>query len=417
MTKDVYLRNQAIISSLVENYFSLKQDSLEKFKENLFKGTVVNNQITQQLDENYRIEKDLSISDLESIDVSWKMFKFKFGEFCADTGITYNDYFYNKGPFLKSKISKELNDYYENNNTFFYEYYRPYFLRDLLHDFLNEINDYRLPKKKLKIVLTFNLSDMFMCSSGQSWSSCLNLESDYSGCYWAGLASLPFDENRGMIYIGAKGNNTITSSFGIQSDKMFFRTFVLLDQRLNLNLLKWYPSDFKSNDIIKLLNQKFDAFNIKEIDESFVSYKPVNILPILNTDKEKRELYIYQDRTSVNETDRYIKFDGEKIHQTFLNNQSFAGPFINCEGGLKYLSEEDRELISYVDIRECSCYRCGDSGSTRRFREVEGRTMCRTCFENYAMYCDECGEYVLDSNFDFDVELCHVCQSQREEIV
>lgn len=417
MTKDIYLRNHEIISSLVENHFSLKKDSLNTFKENLFRGTIADYRILEQLDENYRLEKDLTIEDLERIDASWRMFKFKFGEFCADTGITYRDYFYNKGPFLKSKISKELIHYYENNTTYFYENYRPFFVKDLVNDFLTEINDFRLPKKKLKVVLSFNLSDMFLCSSGQNWSSCLNLESSYHGCYWTGLASIPFDPNRGMIYIGAKGNNSTTSCFGIQGDKMFFRTFVLLDQRLNLNLLKWYPVDFRSNDILNLLNHKFDAFNIKHINEDFVSFQPVNNLPELDMEREKRELYIYQDKTFVSDEDRYIRFDGGKIHQSFLNDQTFSGPFINCEGGLVHLVEENTELKHFVDNTECICSACGETGNRRRFREVEGRLLCNNCFENYAAYCEACDEYYLEDHFNFDVGLCEECAFEQGEAV
>lgn len=51
----------------------------------------------------------------------------------------------------------------------------------------------------LKVCFSLNYADWFLCSTNNSWSSCLSMENSLG--YWAGLAGLVCDRNRIMIFV------------------------------------------------------------------------------------------------------------------------------------------------------------------------------------------------------------------------
>lgn len=351
-----YALNLSNINELVSNHFSLDEESQKKFSETILLGTAADEDITNKLDENFRIERNLSLSDLEGLDISWKLFKYHFGEYCFDTQITYSEFLLNNKVNQKntSKLSKDVKRYYTENDT-------AYFLRNNDFDLqaqLETINNYRLPRKKLKMVLSFNLSDMFMCSSGQDWTSCLNLESDYFGCYWLGVASIPFDRNRCMVYLAPQNQKEEISVFDISVERMFKRTFGLLDNEGRINILKWYPTGFEGDYYLTALNRFFPFFSFQEINEEFIPKHELKLPSLKKTKKgEEISFYIYQDKTFISE-DGDLKYTYDKGNQHFSSyNGSSFGPFIHCTGGLKRIKKLDSEVINFVG-RHVTCYRC-----------------------------------------------------------
>lgn len=399
-----YKSNYNKIIELVRNHFSLTNSSMETFEKVFLKGAAVED-FSYKLDENFRLERPLSIKDIESIDESWMMFKFYFGEYCVDTGITYQEYLLGNRTNQKniSKLSKDLKKFYTSKNTVFMQRVGMYGYG--LDDLIQEINNVRLPRKKLKAVLTFNLSDMFMCSTGQDWTSCLNLESEYSGVYSYGLASLPFDKNRGMVYISSRNDNQ-TESFGITSEKMYKRSFFLVDEADRFNILKWYPAVDNFNTTSKLMNDIF-PFEFKDIDSLFIPKHSLE-LPEMTSDGNTYSFYIYQDKTEIDKISKRIIYSGGKGNQYFLNEENNFGQFINCKGGLRRIISEGKEIKDFAK-GSFTCESCRHNFSEDERNIVEGRSLCYSCFDDYAVYCESCGEYVLSENFNFEERICHQC--------
>jgi hypothetical protein len=380
-----YSRNYKNIDKLVKKYFSLDDESQKIFSKNIYNGTVADSSILSKLDNNFRIEKNLTISNLEKIDVSWAYFKMYFGEYCMYRNLKYHEYYYNLIYREKTiRVTKDVLEFYSKNSTAYVNFYGE---GEVSYN-LKRIQEMKLPKKKLKIVLTFNTSDMFMCSSGQDWTSCLNLESQYFGCYWLGLASLPFDKNRCMIYIAPQKNDN-KEVFEVEVEKMYKRTFALIDSHDKINILKWYPNDFRLDFYIEELNNIFKEFDFKEIDSNFVSKHTIEF-PKLNVKEKKVEFYIYQDKTKINEhEEKRLYFYYDKGNQSFHNSISKYGPFVNCEGGLLTLEENGDKICDYLNKEKVYCERCENYISVEDSFVYNSNVFCESCYEeiqeqNYA---------------------------------
>lgn len=405
-----YAENYENIISLVSKYFSLDDTSQKEFEEKIRKGTNADEAFIHKLDNNFRLEKNLSINDLEDFDESWNYFKFYFGEYCVDTGITYAEYLMNSRTNQKnfSKISKDLKKYYKSKDTIFGIERGPYAIDNILED----INNHRLPRKKLKLVLSFNFADMFMCSTGQDWTSCLNLESAYYGAYWLGLASIPFDKNRGMIYLTSQRDN-ITSRHSISAERMFKRSFGLIDTENNINLLKWYPNDFVTNNHIRKLSEIFSPINFRQVDMFFKAKYPVEMPSLKRKDGEKRKIYIYQDKTEISNFTELI-YSGGKGNQHFVNGENSFGPFVNCEGGIERLSHEAKEIYDFIKVKSV-CRRCGEYIDEENSFHLNGNSYCESCFDEIAAYCERCDTTVHETEYNFEMQMCDECAHEVAE--
>ncbi|MFW6282053.1 MAG: hypothetical protein ACOC1O_04595 [bacterium] len=407
----IYSENYDNIIKLSNNFFSLEDKTKKRFEENVRKGTLASENIKEHLDNNFRVEKNLSLNEVEQLDESWQNFKYHFGEYCVDTGITYSEYLNGIRTNQKniSKISKDLKNFYRNKDTIF----RTKSSISEIDYYLKSINDFRLPRQKLKLVVSFNISDMFMASTGQEWTSCLNLKSEYFGSYWYGLASLPFDKNRGMIYLAYQRDN-LTSSFNIVSEKMYKRTFFLIDENNVFNILKWYPNSFETKKYIDLLNVSFYPFSFKEIDEFFTSKYEVD-LPKINSEKNI-EFYIYQDKTEIDYSRKKMFFTRKKGNQYFINGNSNFGQYINCEGGLIRIIEEQKSVKDFL-LKTFICEMCENEFQTNEMRIASDIQMCNTCFHERTSYCEHCDKNVLSDEYHFEYGMCDNCFEEREEVL
>jgi len=407
-----YIANYDNIIELERKFFDLENVSKSEVEENVKKGSIADEEITKHLDKNFRVEKNLSLKEVEQLDESWQLFKYSFGEYCIDTGITYSEYLIGNRTNQKniSKLSKDLRKYYNNKNTMLS-------VRQGFNDvdfLLSQVNNFRLPRKKLKLVVTFNISDMFMCSTGQEWTSCLNLNSEYYGAYWYGLASIPFDKNRGMIYLTYQKENE-TQSFGITSEKMYKRSFFLLDENNNFNLLKWYPNEFETNRYLPMLNNIFFPFKFKEIMYGFKSKHEVEMPKTITKDGSNVEFYIYQDKTEINYSDKRVYFNGSKMNQYFLNGTASFGQFINCDGGLQRMSQEGK-VVSYYILRTFICDNCEGVFNIDESTTIEDNyNFCPHCVDYHSTYCEHCDRMVRSGNFDFDYGMCIECYENLDE--
>lgn len=130
-------------------------------------------------------------------------------------------------------------------------------IKELIHYIIqiaNEIiGEHKAPRKdNLQMVLSLNPIDWFLCSTGENWSSCLNLETETEG-YWTGLPFLIGDKSRALVYItdGSK-----KEYMGMKVDKMISRSWVLLFRHKKTketfwNFVKEYPNTYGLKNIFE----------------------------------------------------------------------------------------------------------------------------------------------------------------------
>ncbi|MDR0676557.1 MAG: hypothetical protein LBF97_05925 [Elusimicrobiota bacterium] len=165
-------------------------------------------------------------------------------------------YFSNDGKFVLYCINRENNKkvYLRKkiHNKTFKNALKAYNIHIKITEFLN--SNYlgnRLKISDLKVCLSLNYSDWLLCSTKNSWTSCLSLENSLG--YWAGLASLVCDKNRIMIFLT---DGKEKEFMGIKSYNMIRRAWALLLQNNNKETFilcnKIYPNKDKCFDLEKL---------------------------------------------------------------------------------------------------------------------------------------------------------------------
>ena len=114
-------------------------------------------------------------------------------------------------------------------------------------------------KKELQLVISFNPIDWFLSSTAEKWTSCFNLsfEKRNGYKYCLGLPFLAGDKNRVMIYLTDK---TKKEFLGLETDSFKTRAWGFLDSNGFINMLKWYPNQIITNEILnKLVGNKFKS--------------------------------------------------------------------------------------------------------------------------------------------------------------
>lgn len=127
-----------------------------------------------------------------------------------------------------------------------------------LKNIFEEIGKYKIPNKKLYLVLSLNFMDWFLCSTGEGWSSCLSLESDYEGGYWHGLPGLIGDKNRALLYITDGKQKEYN---GIKIDRFICRSWVLTVRKK--------IEDKKYENLFLSMHSYPVEFNIEKMAENF----------------------------------------------------------------------------------------------------------------------------------------------------
>lgn len=142
--------------------------------------------------------------------------------------------------------------------------------------------------KKLELVFTLNYADWFLCSTGDSWSSCISLYSTYDECFWVGIPNLIGDKTRAMVYITEK-NGSKKDFYGIRTDKFMIRSWIQLfrtiphkygDKRYEgynktfFDLVNPYPIDIKGLE--NILEKLLDLPKFETIMKKYFSGYPDN---------------------------------------------------------------------------------------------------------------------------------------------
>ena len=227
------LKNKFKIYKIVKNHFSLTDYSLKLFKYRLFLEPHIAPEYSKIIKDSKDLRKKILISDnlsfLSKIDKGWETFINNFRSFCKKYPLSYEDFKKNKVTINSQQIKLQkaiLNFYINNRNE-----------DEILFSFERNFNEYEIKnifeiigskkignKNKLYLVLSLNFADWFLCSTKESWTSCLNLDSDYENAYWTGLPGLIGDKNRALVYLT---DGTKKEYEGIIVDKIISRSWIL----------------------------------------------------------------------------------------------------------------------------------------------------------------------------------------------
>jgi hypothetical protein len=436
--------NREVIFDIVSNHFCLEEESLERFLDALYEP-YIDPTYKKILGEN-SLRKEIPVDDsvLEKIDYTWADFKNRFKSFCLDTKLSYSDYRNNLVLVGKNKVKilKAVSNYYlEKRDIFEREIHRNYgfelghnpdesHIKEFLKTIYTCLTENKFPKAGIKVVLSLDYADWFLCSTGNSWGSCLDFEGQNS--FWVGLPGIISDKNRAMLYVtsGEKKNK-----YGIVVDKALYRSWVLVDEKNDLFLCNWYPDNFlKSNQLSDLFGHRFYELNCYN---TFVSKHSMDFLFF----KSKRSAYIYKDnfyfdddfylsnrKDDSNNDDEDEECESNSIYgfSTFDKNVGeIVGGDSNLNRRIPVLSTLIREKTNWIDFHGIlkECHHCRQHVRTENLIPYKTHSYgtvhyCKKCYEEVFVVCHHCGKKSHSENMmhyrmnDKDVYYCQECHSK-----
>jgi len=434
--------NREIVIDLVSKYFALEENSLKNFKEYLmspFKNPIIGEHFGNDLRARFKVKRGETIEEIEEFeefDTSWLIFKKNFKSFIEKYNITHKDFLLGRG-FMsveknEVKITNELEKFYfdssDSNQLLFndciekflidngipaptFEGSKAYF-RMGFNDALQKINNSKLPKnlENTEIVFSANFADWFLCSTGDSWGSCLNLNSPHQEAYWAGLPGLAGDKNRLMMYVtdGKKKNYR-----GIEVDRFLSRTWILTDDKDSLKYARYYPKKILEEIFIEYLT------NIKllPIGLNYVSKYPIDLI----FHKNNKSSFIYHDGThfgEYNTSDNTIKIIGGNGGAYFYEkgkSSYLCGSFLTIPCGLEGIIEDETNVIDYSQKNSYECYHCGTVIREGDVFWAHDDSFCEECFNERYSSCHSCGTVMHnDDAYYTDYErYCEGCFHER----
>ena len=431
------MENKEIIFNLVKNHFSFSEEGLGKFKNYLF-NPFIDDTYKEIVKDGLRAYFPVESFDTSRLDEGWQLYKNYFATFIRNHGVTYDNFFNNKIIINKNerKLIKFMEEYFTKKlaqreaqaELGFYGYGRDtdeVVRSKVLQDFTTKMNNVgakKLSKGKIQVVFSMDFADWFLCSTGEKWTSCISLDSDYDGNYWAGLPGLVGDKNRAMIYVTDGVKKTYA---GITVDRLLARSWVLLNKKDKMQIVHFYPNSLISpDDVGKIIGQKFNYGN--ELDRGFQSKYPIDVIKFENGNSAG----VFQDSYGLCE-DGYIRYGNHGYNHFDPHGRITESRIFTWRGGLQGLIQKNAKLGGHEDERlKCcicgayldeddalyanddgpycdrcfndryfSCADCGDSYPNEEIHEAFGNCYCRECFNTHFTMCSCCGEQPVRNDY------------------
>jgi len=416
--------NNKIIDDLVTKHFSLDDESLSIFKDILHNPEkrleYIDPIFHPYLDEDFRYKVKIDNENKKFIDKGWAEFNRFFKSFLKEYEVSYENFHNNKividGKeyklfkyikkwYINQNVDKIIDDF--RNSITESKYLFKSISKEEIETFITRkieiISSYKLPLCDIELVLSFNFADWFLSSTSEEWSSCLDLDSNYENCYWAGLPGLIIDKNRLMVYLT---NNDKKTYNNIIVDKLLARTWGLLDSHDRVFLVRQYPNDFITPEAIESI---FNIDNTHFYDNNGIYNFKVSKHKYdkLLFNKINSSLYIYQDNTAFGLIDDNLYLvKHEKGYYGFERRDSSLNKFkyykrlyttnYKYEDGLYGLIVNDEEIIDTLnDSYYAQCVNCGDylyNEDDVEYVDEYGDVYCRSCFEHNFTTCNNCNQ-------------------------
>ena len=454
------INNYTIIDGLVKNHFNLGYKGYEDFHKLLWNKNnerIIDPIFKELLGKDLRYSIPISRDMYPAIDEGWELFKKKFNYLFAnsDFNIQYKNYKENSIDYHKNKLKlfKAVKKYYKENeralSQFVYNHTNSYFderkkediFDEAFTEVVNEIGTKKIPNKDMTIVLSLNYADWFLCSTSESWESCLNLESEYEDCFWSGLPGLIGDPNRMMFYIT---NGKKKEYNGIKVDSVTARTWgILTDDSDIIHPVLSYPIELLEGNILQRVFK--DLRFLHEEDAGWISKYPLTI--IRNT--LNQSAFIYQDSSFFSESSDEYYLEGGSSGSSIIDSSGYisdGSPYYYTEGlsNLIHLNEdisnynEDAHVCEVCNERLdeddayfapngevlCSycfsenysyCESCNETYDNEDMRQIDGEYVCESCFDDIAVYCEDCSQAVLREDAVLNANDEPICPSCLEK--
>ena len=434
MTETDIINNNKI-SDIVEKHFNLTKESIEIFKNNLFNNNnerIIDPKLKEMLGDDLRISLDISEEIYSDIDYGWYLFKDNFNDMILNSGyeITYKTFRENKIIDGKGfqKLFKATKKFYKSDPDRMRIFVDKVSRWDHVADYnvaldnkfkkiTEEIGKYKIPNKKMKMVVSMNFADWFLGATSESWSSCLDLESENEGAFWSGLPGIITDPNRIMFYITDGSKKTYQ---GIEVDHVITRTWGILTDDNSIFPVRSYPTGIMKTPILNNLFKNFkfredvaDKFewNPEEKHDDWFSKYPIELL----YNNEGETSYIYQDHSTfceLGDSTARIKRNESGMH-TIIDNKVTTDSAYFYTAGLESLIERKEDLGGYISgltgCESCGCVVTKDD----EFVGMDGETLCLTCYEDKYTYCEKCGDLTDHAHYYRQEILCELCYANE----
>lgn len=265
-----------------------------------------------------------------------------------------------------------------------------------------------------------------------NWRSCHALDGEYR----AGNLSYLLDEDTVMCYLKSEGDVKLPHfpNDVLWNNKKWRMWLHLADNHNAMMAGRQYP--FTIGGILPFIHQSFltklsfspyrwsnwhhdilDYYSYKDGTEETVSVGRTIImngfLPLNSVVKDGKNSLQFNDLLH---SSYYTPWYCWRT-ATFEPIEFTIGAEVPClQCGKRHLDVADSMTCDYCSPRE-QCYECGATVYEGEGYWVEGHLLCEDCFNEYAVECADCGEYVYRSNAYYDEEdecwYCSECHRNR----
>lgn len=375
--------------AFVSKYFGYNTQSLDIIRKQFFEPQIDETYANLFKDDSLRANFILPGQDMAKDDKGWELFKMYFPKFIKDFNITYenftkNNFIHNKNTVKIFKFLSTIDLVYLMSAFRFFEIDSTEANRDNLIKTVSEkIGRYKLSDlDKKRFVISCNPMDFLMVSTKETWRSCLNLDSEHSSCFYAGLPAMAADKNRAVMYLT---DGKTKEFFDLKTERFLSRTWLLVGEKNNLVSVRFFPSDHYDERKI----QEITGLTIKELHAGFISkYSVDNIY-----NDQGFSLGIYIDNAHINENGKY-EYGSGGFQSTHINmpKKLYAGfSLYNWSRGLSTVIQ-NKETLSSHQTRK-SCKYCGDNlilSKDFNFFIDETDHLCGKCYKENSCTCGVC---------------------------
>lgn len=293
---------------------------------------------------------------------------------------------------------------------------------------LNIINKKKLSTSKIIVCISRNPIDYLFSATGQSFTTCENLESDYGGAFYMGLGGLCLDPNRFLLFSLYRKSLWNIKDNRFRYFKYLSRSWGLICKNNLLHVVKQYPEE-KIN-FHKFLEdtgfQKNKGFLKADGKFRWKIPKYKNNLPS----------HIYMDTLTLN-----IKRKNYEVEYVLeggvcgcVTQHNYHDGFENLTGRMDELQTRKRKCRKcgriilfpelsihglYCDV--CSkdkdmCLQCEKIFKKSELTYINGGYVCKSCKKMFATICNRCGIFLfkssaLKSDYSEQIWLCRNCSS------
>ena len=244
----------------------------------------------------------------------------------------------------------------------------------LTQEDVDRINNNRTPTDQLYLCISRNPVDMLFASTNQSFSSCVNLESDYAGAFYMGLPDTWVDPYRCIAFITkGKFKRYTVRGYEFKNFRYIQRSWLILNADGFFKVEDYPSANFSINGLLESADIPISG-----------RYHPSRMR------LEQRETLYHEN----NEECGIYSDCGESYNMSF-----------NWTGGFE-------DMPDYIDETsgQCCC-NCGDYVSDECARYYGDDVYCGGCHDACFGWCEHCEEYYPHdqiSGFD-DGYYCDTC--------